>query len=198
MGKAFGPKGDQIKAVSQNQSACTAARRSRLTSPASRDPPPTHRLPAPARPLLPCARPSPPRIRAIGARLRADSWLRARSSLAHAELSPGRGLAARCPPRLPPHRGPARGPRPLGPRPRPLRPPGRPPEPPGAPRRARAAAAAAAAAPGPLPRRRPSEAVMRALAAPAAPRAETQAQDGRFRLRLGGPSSRAAIPSPLP
>ena len=34
----------------------------------------------------------------------------------HAELSPGRGLAARCPPRLPPHRGPARGPRPLGPR----------------------------------------------------------------------------------
>lgn len=112
----------------------------------------------------------------------------------HAELSSGPGPGRRSPPRLPPSRTrPALG---LGA----LAAPGRP----SPPRRARAAATAAAAAvaatrpPGPLPRRRPSEAVMRALAAWAEPRAETQAQDGRFPLRLRGPSSRAAFPSPLP
>lgn len=92
----------------------------------------------------------------------------------HAELSPSRGLAARRPPRLPPHRGPAPGPQPLR-SPWQSRSPHAGPEPSGG-------TWLLAPSPGTYYVRR----LMRAPAAPAASRAETQAQDSRIRLRLGG------------
>lgn len=67
-------------------------------------------------PPLPAPRPPPPAPPPGCARPSASRATFAEAPThSHAELSSGRGLAARCPPRLPPHRGPARGPRPLGP-----------------------------------------------------------------------------------